>query len=291
MLRAAFLVLPLLLVSPVTASVDLVVSIKPLQLIVETLAGETVTVRTLTPESGSPHHYTMTPSDRLALESADLIIYIGEPLETELHSAIGGLGREHAVLQLLDIPAISKKQLSGNEQVDPHIWLDSDNGLQIAAEIRDRLRSLDPENFRQVEENFQLLERRLNAERPGWQKQIEELPQSPYAVYHDALSYFESEFGLAHSIVLVDDPEIQPGIRSLMTIRRNIERLRPVCLFTDITSKQNIVDTLFADYEVRQQRVDLMGDRLPEDAGYLDLLQSLVDDFSNCLSGGLFDGG
>lgn len=223
MFRTALFTLALLLTPQVFASVNLVVSIKPLQLIAQSLTGENGTVRTLVPESGSPHHYTMTPSDRLALETADLIIYAGEELETELHGAIRGLDRNLAVLKLLDAPGIQKRKLAGSDRLDPHIWLQTDNGIKIAAAIRDRIILIDPDLAAPVEENYQRLEQELRNSKPNWQQRIQALPPANYAVYHDAISYFEAEFGRRHSVVLVDDPEVQPGIRQLLNVRRNIE--------------------------------------------------------------------
>jgi len=288
MFRCISLILVLLLSCQASADVNLVVSIRPLQLIARSLLDDGGNIRVLVPQSGSPHHYTMTPSDRLALESADLIVYVGEELETELHAAIGGLGRELAVLQLLGVADVLKQQLQDTDRVDPHIWLHSDNGLSIAAAIRDRLLQIDPGLELQVNGNYRQLELDLDNARRRWQARMQELPQVPYAVYHDGIGYFESEFSRQHSLVLVDDPEVQPGIRHLMNVRRNIGDLLPACLFTDVTSRQNTIDTLFADHKVLQQQLDLMGDSLADGAGYIQLIDSLVDDFSSCLTGERF---
>jgi zinc transport system substrate-binding protein len=175
--------------------------------------------------------------------------------------------------------------LGDGKQLDPHIWLHSDNGLFIAAAVRDRVLQIEPGLAQQVNENYRLLEQELGSARRRWQQQMQQLPQVSYAVYHDAIGYFEAEFSRQHNVVLVDDPEVQPGIRHLMNVRRSIGELRPVCLFTDITSRQNTIDTLFADHQVRQQQLDLLGDRLSETAGYRQLIDNLVNDFSNCVLG------
>ncbi len=286
MLRFAFLILALVSASQLSAQVNLVVSIKPLQLIAEPLLENNAKIRVLVPDSSSPHHYTMTPSDRLALETADLIIYIGQQLETELHDAIDGLGRDQSVLRLLDLPAIDTRPLSDDGRVDPHIWLDGGNSLLIAALIRDQLKALDESLNQQLDERYRQLEQQLIAARTGWKDRIGALPEKPYAVYHDAIGYFEAQFNRRHSLVLIENPEIQAGIRQLLAVRRSIADSPPVCLFTDVTSRQNTIDTLFADHPVRQKELDLMGSRLPDGANFVSLLDSLVSDFSSCLEQG-----
>jgi len=275
----------LLLAQQASAEVNVVVSIRPLQLLVAALLDEQDEIRVLVPESASPHHYVMTPGDRLALESADLIVYVGEELETELHSAIGGLDRDYAVLSLLATADLHKQALSGTNRLDPHIWLHSGNGVQIARVVRDRLVQIAPDLQPVLDQRLARLEEQLADRAQEWQSRIDRLPQSPYAVYHDAIGYFEYQFNRTHSIVLVDDPEIQPGIRHLVSVRRSIGETRPVCLFTDVTSRQNTINTLFTDHPVRQRELDLLGDRLPENGDYMQLIDGLVNDFVQCLDG------
>jgi len=281
------LVAILLLIPSAQAEISVVVSIRPLQLIAAALLGAYGEVRVLIPPAGSPHHYTMTPSDRLALESAQLLVYVGEQLETELHEVIDNLGGDRPVLEIMGLPGLNQRLLAGSHSLDPHVWLDSRNGLLIAAALRDRLTEIDAANAGRWAENYAALETELLAAEGRWHEQLRDLSVTPYAVYHDAIGYFESQFNLTHSVALVDDPEIQPGMRHMVRVRQEIARKRPVCLFTDVTSRQNTIDTLFASYSFRQRRLDLLGERLTGSEGYPQLLDNLVYDISNCLKGDL----
>ncbi|MCP5347787.1 MAG: zinc ABC transporter substrate-binding protein [Gammaproteobacteria bacterium] len=286
MLRPHFmLTLILLIAPPALGQVNLVVSITPLRLIAEGILDGHGNTRVLVPVSGSPHHYTMTPSDRLALASADLILYVGEQLETELHGVMRNLARNQQVVELSTLPGLFRRQLEGSGTLDPHIWLDDRNGLVIAAALRDILSERFPDRASTWQENYWRLEQQLLADEVRWRDELDSVPGQSYAVYHDAIGYFESRFARSHSIVLLENPELQPGIRQIMQIRKAITELRPVCLFTDVTSRQNTVDTLFDDTPVRQVQLDLLGDRLEAGAGYPQLLDNLVTDFSDCLRG------
>ncbi|MEZ5489918.1 MAG: zinc ABC transporter substrate-binding protein [Gammaproteobacteria bacterium] len=267
------------------AEVSLVVSIKPLQLIAASILGDEGTVRVLVPVSDSPHHYTMTPSDRVALDSADLVVYVGEQLETELHEVLNKLAEDQRVLELILLPGLTRRQVTGSDSLDPHIWLDSRNGLQIAAALRDALTEIDGRRARQWADNYTALEQRLLADEARWRGRLQTVPDTAYGVYHDAIGYFEARFERRHSVVLVEDPETQPGIRQMLQVRRLIDEQQPVCLFTDITSRQTTIDTLFAGHTVQQVQLDLLGDRLGAGGSYSQLLDNLVSDFSRCLNG------
>ena len=279
------LVVLLLLMSSAHGEMSLVASIKPLQLIAASILGNEGDIRVLLPGSDSPHHYTMTPSDRLALDSAALIVYVGEQLETELHDVLSKLAEDQQVLELNALPGLNRRQLAGGDNLDPHIWLDSRNGLQIAAALRDSLTAIDRGRAPQWAENYAALEQQLIAGEARWRARLQAVPAIPYGVYHDAIGYFEARFERRYSVVLVDDPETQPGIRQMLQVRRAIAEQQPVCLFTDVTSRQTTIDTLFADHEVQQVQLDLLGDRLGTGGTYLQLLDNLVNDFSRCLNG------
>ena len=66
----------------------MVVSIKPLQLITESILGSEGTVTSLLTGDMSPHHFSLTPSDRIAIDRADLVLFVGEELETQLHDIL-----------------------------------------------------------------------------------------------------------------------------------------------------------------------------------------------------------
>jgi len=265
-------------------SVNVVVSIKPLQLIARQIVAGVGQVKALVPASGSPHHYVMAPSDRLALESADLVVYVGAQLETELHEVLQNLEADTRILELTASAAISPRFLVTGIP-DPHIWLDSDNGLAIAAEFRDTLGDLFPGIAAQLAANYRQLEMQLEATGGAWRARMNELPVFNYAVYHDAIGYFEDQVGRRNVLVLVDDPEIAPGIRHILNVRRAIAEKQPVCLFVDTTSRQPVIDTLFRNVTVRQVELDLMGEHLDPGDGYPQLLLNLAEDFAACLPG------
>lgn len=85
-LLGALCVTALTLLSPATQAADtkVVTSIKPLELLVRAIATDATQITSLVPAGASPHTYQMRPSQRQALESADLVFWVGEDMETFL---------------------------------------------------------------------------------------------------------------------------------------------------------------------------------------------------------------
>jgi len=290
----AILLLILLNLIPVATigQVQVVVSIKPLQLIAESLLGDGGTVTTLLPGDRSPHHYSITPADRFAIADAKLVIYTGEELETQLHSILERVKPAEQVLRLLSLENLILLSL-GEEQTaagtthshgryDPHVWLSPANGGLIALAIADRLGAADPENAENYYDRARRLVAELALQESSWRQRLLQTAGQPYIVYHDAFSYFEGFFELQHALSLVADPEVQPGIRQILEVRSAIDQLQPVCLLAEPFANQATIDTMLDGYSLSVARLDILGRNLTEGQGYIQLLNSVINQFYEC---------
>jgi zinc transport system substrate-binding protein len=274
------------------AAVEVAVSIKPLQLITQTIVGDRGSVLSLMPAQSSPHHFTLSPSDRLAIESSDLIIYVGEELETEFDSVMMQLKTDKNILRLLDLANLLRLNLAGepvqgtlkgNQRFDPHIWLNTQNVLTIAEEIRDRLVDIDPEGQMAFNANYNQFAKRVISLKTQWQQRLQTSPRTSYMVFHNAFAYFEFEFGLEHVLTMVEDSEVPPGARQMLKVRQSIYDLNPSCLLLDAAANEALISTLMSKQTVTMVQIDLLGANLAEGEGYEHLMENLVNGFSLCL--------
>jgi len=72
------------------AETHIVTSIKPVELVVRAIATDDMQITSLVPPGSSPHNYTMKPSQRRALENADVIFWVGPEMETFLNRLLSG---------------------------------------------------------------------------------------------------------------------------------------------------------------------------------------------------------
>src|SRR5690554_196662 len=86
------------------SAANVVTSIKPLELLVKAVAGDSVQVSSLVPAGSSPHNYTMKPSQRRALEQADAIFWVGPEMETFLSRLLSGSEFEGRVVAFTEVP-------------------------------------------------------------------------------------------------------------------------------------------------------------------------------------------
>ena len=140
--RAVFALIVMLCASVSVAAPVVVVSIKPLQLIAAAVT-DGISIPVLAVGAGQdPHHLSLRPSERRALQNAELVLWAGPALEVPLVDVISDIDARVVTAQLL--PGIQLGSIEG--AIDPHLWLDSHNARHIATALATELQQLDTAN-------------------------------------------------------------------------------------------------------------------------------------------------
>lgn len=262
---------------------NIVTTIKPLQMIAEAVVQDFGNVSSIVDPQQSPHHFTISPSDRIALARADMAVWIGPLFETHVSDFFAQTQIRTKTITVVDMSEL-KLHAVGDEQIDAHLWLDTSNAIRIAAVIANRAAILDPVNAASYRENLEAftLEIQSNSEKIAERFQL--LPTRNYAVYHNAYQYFEQQFGLKHDMVILQDPEVQPGIRQIVQLRREVSEQKPSCLLLEFDSSSDLVSTVLNGHELKLITVDLLGSNVNVgERAYSEFIANLADDFYQCL--------
>lgn len=100
-------------------SPKVVVSIKPLHSLVSAVM-EGVATPTLLVKKGSPHAYTLRPSEARALASADLVIWIGHEMESFLEKPLETVAENAKQLELAEVLETSLLKTRSGVEWDEH---------------------------------------------------------------------------------------------------------------------------------------------------------------------------
>ena len=263
--------------------VSIVTTIKPLQMIAEAIVQGHGSVSSIVGSQESPHHFTVSPSDRINLARADMAIWIGPLFETHISDFFVQAEVQAKTITVIDTPGLQLHTV-GDGQIDAHLWLDSLNAIRIAEAIAERAAETDPRNA----PSYRLNLRKFSAEIESRNQQIVQRFQgsstTSYAVYHNAYQYFEQQFGRQHDIVILPDPEVQPSIREIIELRSQVSKRRPSCLLLEIDSNSELVSTVLNGYELKLITVDLLGSNVnSSENAYSEFIANLADDFYECL--------
>ena len=266
-----------------SAQVSIATSIRPLQLIADAIVQDRGTVTSIVDARDSPHQTSLLPSQRFALDRSDLLVWIGPQFEVYLADFFAHQSDAKAVITALELPGLILHTIGGN-QLDTHIWLNTTNALLIASQIANRLSELDPAYAMGYAENLAAFTNAMEKVNTEISRLFSDPVSKSYAVYHDGYQYFEQQFGLTHAVVLVSDPEIQPGMRQLISARKQIRDLSPQCLIMEQDSNLELIETLVQSRELDRVIIDLLGYQISHRRdGYAKLITRVAEDFASCV--------
>ncbi len=139
--------------APVLAEVEVLTSIKPLQLIAAAVQDGVGKPGVLLPPGASPHHYAMRPSDVRQIRSADLFYWIGPDMEGFLAPVLNG--RKGPSIAIQSLPGLTLRHFgeasgeahddhehgAGHDHQDEHAHDDHDEQAHGAHEAHDHAAS------------------------------------------------------------------------------------------------------------------------------------------------------
>ncbi|NQU57709.1 MAG: zinc ABC transporter substrate-binding protein, partial [Rhodospirillales bacterium] len=124
--------------------------------------------------AGSPHAYSLKPSDAKRLNNADLVFWVGPGLEGFLVKPLAALAKRSGVVQLSP----------GNMESDPHIWLDPRNAAAMVGVMVKALSGADAGNKARYEANGARLTTGLIKLEKEIRASLGPVAVVPYLVFH-----------------------------------------------------------------------------------------------------------
>ncbi|ACL32541.1 zinc ABC transporter substrate-binding protein ZnuA [Glaesserella parasuis] len=317
MFKKSLLSLALLGATAVT-NADVLTTVKPLGFIANAITDGVTETKVLLPTSASPHDYSLKPSDVEQLQSAQLVVWIGEEMETFLEKSIEKLPKEK-VLTLEDVPAIKELvEHSGEEKEDKHdhkhdhkhehkhshnhahhdhshdghshdedwhIWLSPKASEHIAEQIAERLSQQLPEQKAKIAENLANFKATLATKNSEIAKQLEPVKSKGYYTFHDAYGYFEEAYGLKSLGSFTINPTVAPGAKTLNAIKKSIAQKKAQCLFAEPQFTPKVIESLSKGTSAKVGQLDPLGAKIElSKNAYPEFLQSLADQFGVCLA-------
>jgi zinc transport system substrate-binding protein len=307
-LFGASLIAALALAAPAHADTPRVVaSIAPVHSLVAMVMEGVGEPELLIPAEVSVHEYALKPSDVRKVADADLVVWIGESLETYLVKPLQT--EDVANLKLIDAEGIHphafgaeadhehEKEIAAEEGaaadelghdhlgLDPHIWLDPVRAIAIVKAVGERLSAIDPGDADLYDTNVRLAVASLDALNSDVDTQLAPLGDKPFVTFHDAYSYFVDRYGLDQVGQLMVEPEQRPGAATLSALRATIASEGVSCAFAEPQFDASAIRAMAGDENLRVGTLDPLGVGIePGPMLYGTLLRKNADAVGSCLS-------
>ena len=303
-----------LVLTPLKAEISVVTSIKPLHSLTSYIMEGVGEPELIIDGVASPHNFQIKPSHAKMLQNADLVIWIGEDLESFLPTALKSIPKDAVVFELLDQSGLKKLKFReknifeghddhghdehakkeddhddhghddhghGHGSFDPHIWLDPANAKVIVKKITNQLSKIDKDNVSKYKANSKKVIKDLDGLIKEVKNEINK--DASFVVFHDAYQYFEKRFGLSVIGALTVNPDVMPGAEQLSEIREVIEHEKAKCIFSEPQFNPNIINSIASDTGVKTGVLDPLGANIDKGKNmYFDLIKDMSNSLKDC---------
>ena len=302
-------------VSAANADVNVVTSIKPVHSLVSGVMQGVGSPTVIIEGAGSPHTYSLKPSQAKQLQDADLVFWMGDELETFLEGPIQNIAQNAKSIKLIDSHGLKKIKFReggmfdehddhddhddhghdkhakddhddhGHGEFDPHVWLDPINAKAVVHEIEEALVKADPKNAKKYEANAVRMAGKLDQLVTELRVQLQPVQGKGFIVFHDAYQYFEQRFGVAAIGSITVSPEVMPGAERVKALREKIRGLRATCVFSEPQFEPKLVRTLVDGTGAQTGVLDPLGSSLTKGPDlYFELVREMARSLKECLS-------
>jgi len=303
------------------AEVKVVTSIKPIHSLVSAVMVGVGEPSLLVKGAGSPHTYSLKPSQAKQLQEADLVFWMGHDLEAFLENSIESIATNAKSVPLMEAHGLTKLEFReggafedhadhddhkkdehghddhddhkkddhghddhGHAETDPHVWLDPVNAKALVHEIEEALIETDPANAAAYEANAETMMSRLDDLVAEIDTVLEPVKGRGYVVFHDAYQYFETRFGVSAIGSITVSPEVLPGAERVAKLQNKVRDLGATCVFSEPQFEPKLVVTITENTNAGTGVLDPLGTSINDGPDlYFTLIRNMAASLKNCL--------
>ena len=274
-----------------------VVSIKPIHGIVQSLMEDVASPELLLNSNNSAHTFHLKPSQIKMIENADLVVTIGDEFEIGLRRAFQNFD-ESKRLEISRMASLKTHKYRADKlyEKDPqdtnqddlrndmHLWLDIDDMKKISKHINSLLIDIDPDNENKYNENLSSLMSKLDALQIEIEKQMLPFSSDIYATYSDTIQYFEKKYNLGRPIIVTPYHGARLSINRTLASKNTINDLDVSCLFYGTDVRKSQISVLSEGLDLKAYKIDILGQEFDQGPDqYFKFMQNISNQVTLCL--------
>ena len=243
-----------------SAGPRVVASFYPLEYVAQRVAGDHAEVTGLTAPGQEPHDLELTFKQTADVAEADVLVF-SHGLQPAVDDAVDQSGAEHVVdaAEVADLlppgetaaeheaNAGEESHDHGDEDVDPHFWLDPQRLSTVAAAVEEQLAEADPEHRADYAANLAALQDDLTALDGDFEKGLSGCARDTIVVSHDAFGYLAARYGLTVESINGLTPDAEPSPAHLAELADLIESEGITTVFSETLASPELADSLAGD--------------------------------------------
>jgi zinc transport system substrate-binding protein len=242
-----------------------VASFYPLRFVTQRVVGDRMTVIDLTPAGTEPHDVELTNRQTATVADADLVVYL-RGFSPAVDDAVRLVARRSG----FDVGPTATLDLTSDDGVDPHFWLDPKRLASVADVVARQLAEVDPPNATTYASNALTLRADLEQLDREFAAGLVTCRSSVIVASHDAFGYLARRYGFTHDSIVGPLPDVEPTPTDM----------RAAAAFI----RSNAVTTIYAETLVDPKLAKTMAAETGASSAVLDPLEGLRNAGADYLS-------
>jgi ABC-type Zn uptake system ZnuABC Zn-binding protein ZnuA len=270
--------------------------------LVETIARETVDLTCLMNPNQDPHTYRPTPSQRKAMEEAQLIIYGGYQLEPKITKLLEATNAETPKIalyeQVVTEPITIEHQHEHKSESstakpepelapDPHVWHNVENTVAMVELLESIFLQANPSEAQLYLTNSNALTEQF-WQLDAWIKdRVATIPEGQRVLVttHDSLHYYTQAYSLNDYKTLQGLSAASPTASQVRDLVTEIEQTGVPTIFAESTASDRVINNVARAADVELSPEELYVDGLGETANYIEMMSHNICAIVNGLGG------
>jgi zinc transport system substrate-binding protein len=240
-----------------------VAALYPLAFAAEEVGGLGPEVIDLTPPGSEAHDVEVSFEDRTALESAGLVLYLGDiGFQPQIERAVEDAAGEVVVAA------------EGIDGEDPHVWLDPVAFAETADRVAEGYANVDPDNADGYHSRAAELRGRLEAIDERYRTTLDDCRLGTLLVTHEAFGYLAQRYGLEQAGLAGLSPEGEPTAAALAEAEALVRDGRVEAVFYEETEEgRRIAEAVGDDLGISALPLATLESR-PAEGDYLTVMEA-----------------
>lgn len=253
----------------------------------------------------SPHDFALRPSQAQLLQDAELVVRVSTDLTPWLQKPLDTLAAEAEVLTLIEAPGTVRhifrsdahdedaehhgvgddthEHVHDPSAVDPHAWLDPENGAIWLGAIAEQLATLDPENAERYHANAMQARAGIEALKAEIAATLAPVKDRAFVTFHDAFQYFDVRFGLNFTGALSRSDAADPSPAQVADLRARLAAGDIRCAYREPQFNDRLLRAAAEGMDMHVGVLDPLGSALePGPELYPQLLRAMAESLAAC---------
>ncbi|MBC1919381.1 zinc ABC transporter solute-binding protein [Listeria booriae] len=233
-------------------------TVYPLQYLASQIGGTYVDAHSVYPAGSDAHSFDPTQKDMMNIADSDLFFYIGLGMEGFVDKAKQSLKNENVKFVVttdnLHLPTMSHEEEDHEHEEDedghdhgdinPHVWLDPDYMITMAATVRDNLSKELPAQKETFNKNYEKVVSQLKTLNTDYKTMADTAKHKDFVTAHAAYGYWEKEYGLKQIPIAGISTSDEPSQKKLTTIVNTIKSEKIPYILLEQNTNSKIADVI-----------------------------------------------